>query len=217
MDGKTLRSQECFSIDVDAISRLIVNTQKDSGEIPWSIGDKTDPWDMVEAAMGLSIGGFFQEARKAFTWLAGMQLPDGSWYAAYKNGVAEDETRDTNMSSYIAVGLYHYYLTTSDKAFLDQMWPTLEKAITFTLSLQAASGVIYWAISPEDEVDPMALLTGSSSIYMSLKCALAIAALMGIDKPAWEGLKIKPQAIESILAEINKEFDDIRLFITYTP
>ena len=155
------------------------------------MGDKTDPWDMVEAAMGLSIGGYFHEAKKAFAWLADMQLDDGSWYAAYKAGIAEDKTRDANMSSYIAVGLYHYYLITGDRDFLRQMWPTLEAAMAFTLSLQAPSGVIYWAVSPEDKVDPTALLTGSSSIYMSLKCALAIAALLGFPMPAWESSRNK--------------------------
>lgn len=38
-----------------------------------------------------------------------------------------------------------------------------------------------------------------------------------LDKPAWDSLRIRPQAIESLLAAISKEFDDISLFITYTP
>ena len=72
----------------------------------------------VEAAMGLAIGGFLEEARRAYGWLAETQLPDGSWYAAYRDGVPEDMTRDTNMSSYIAVGVYHNYLLTGDRTFL---------------------------------------------------------------------------------------------------
>ncbi len=38
-----------------------------------------------------------------------------------------------------------------------------------------------------------------------------------LDDFAWEILKIKIPAIEPILEEIKKEFDDISLFITYTP
>ena len=38
-----------------------------------------------------------------------------------------------------------------------------------------------------------------------------------LDKTAWGNLRIKTQAIESMLAEINKEFEDISLFITYSP
>jgi len=37
----------------------------------------------------------------------------------------------------------------------------------------------------------MALLTGSSSIYMSLKCALAIAKILGRPVPKWENALIK--------------------------
>jgi HD-like signal output (HDOD) protein len=38
-----------------------------------------------------------------------------------------------------------------------------------------------------------------------------------LDKAAWNNLRIKSQSIEPILAEINKEFNDISLFITYRP
>jgi len=173
-------------IDIDAIAALIVKTQKENGEIPWCGGAKTDPWDHVEAAMGLCIGGYIKEAEMAFEWLAGMQLPDGSWYASYRDGIPEDRTRDTNMSSYIAVGVLHYYLVTGDIAFLGKMWPAVKSAIDFALSLQASGGEIYWAISPEGKIDPMALLTGSCSVYMSIKCALAVARRLGYRMLSWE-------------------------------
>jgi HD-like signal output (HDOD) protein len=38
-----------------------------------------------------------------------------------------------------------------------------------------------------------------------------------LDEYAWEILKIKTHAIEPILEEIKKEFDDISMFITYAP
>lgn len=38
-----------------------------------------------------------------------------------------------------------------------------------------------------------------------------------LDKAAWDSLRIKPQAIEPLLAAISEEFDDISLFISYTP
>ncbi len=61
---------ERLSIDINAIAGLIANTQLPGGEIPWSPNDKTDPWDHVEAAMGLVTGGFLSEARRAFEWMA---------------------------------------------------------------------------------------------------------------------------------------------------
>jgi len=165
---------------------LILRTQRPSGEIPWSKGDKTDPWDLVEAAMGLSVGGYRQEAERAYAWMAAMQRRDGSWYASYRDGLPEDKTRDTNMCSYIATGVFHHYLIAREDAFLRKMWPTVSRAIEFALGLQNASGEICWAISPQGKVDPMALLTGSSSVYLSLKCALAIAERLGMSRPEWK-------------------------------
>ena len=175
-----------LSIDIDAVCGVIVENQLPSGEIPWCDGKKTDPWDHVEAAMGLSIGGYIDQARRAFDWMVRTQLKDGCWYSAYMQGVPEDRTRDANMSSYIAVGVFHDYLITGDVDFLQRMWSTVSKAIDFALRLQTPEGEIHWAISPEGEVDPMALLTGSSSIYMSLKCALAIAKILGRPVPQWK-------------------------------
>jgi len=174
-----------IAFDADSVARLIARTQRASGEIPWSPEGKTDPWDHTEAAMGLTIGGYLEQARLAYRWLAQEQLDDGSWYASYRNGHPEDRTKEANMSAYLAVGLYHYFLITQDTAFLREMWDTVSVAIDFAVSLQAKGGEIHWAISPEGVVDRMALLTGSSSIYMSLKCALAIAEILGRLQPDW--------------------------------
>jgi len=188
MDFKLSRSNSITvpAIDIVEVASLIAGVQRPDGEIPWCEGQKTDPWDHVESAMGLSVGGYLNEARRAFEWLAGIQLEDGSWYTSYRQGVAEDKTRDANLSSYIAVGIFHYYLMTKDKAFLKEMWPTLSRAINFALSLQTPNGEIYWAISPQGNIDRMALLTGSSSIFMSIKCALAVVKILGFCMPAWE-------------------------------
>jgi len=186
MNSFALKKIQDLSIDIDAVTGLIADTQKENGEIPWSIGDKTDPWDHIEAAIGLCIGGEYEKARLAYRWMAETQLADGSWFSAYRNGQPDDKTRDTNMSSYIAVGLLHFYLITGDDLFLRELWDTMAGGIEFALSLQTPNGEIYWAVSPEGRVDKMALLTGSSSVYMSLKCALAIAQILGHVKPRWK-------------------------------
>lgn len=175
-----------LSIDVNGIGGVIAETQYASGEIPWCRGQKSDPWDHVEAAIGLCIAGYLTEARGAYEWLAQIQMQDGSWYAAYMEGKPHDRTRESNMTAYIAVGVFHYYLITRDIVFIRKMWPTVKAAIDFVISLQASTGEIYWAVSPENKIDPMALLTGSSSIYMSLKCGLALSNLLGYDMPEWK-------------------------------
>ena len=177
---------ERLSFDINAMAGLIASTQLPGGEIPWSPNDKTDPWDHVEAAMGLVTGGLLREARQAYEWMARTQLENGSWYSAYRTGIPEDKTQESNQSSYIAVGLFHYYLVTKDTAFLRKFWPVVRSAIDFAVSLQAPGGEIYWAVSPEGRLDPMALLTGSSSVYMSIKCALEISKILKNPAPSWQ-------------------------------
>ena len=188
-----------FSVlNIDSVAGMIASLQKCSGDIPWHVDGKTDPWDLVESIMGLNIGGYHGEARLAFHWLKENQNPDGSWFSSYVNGVPEDRTCETHMACYIAVGLFHTYLVTRDIPLLEQYWPTLEKGIEFALNLQTTTGEIYWAKSPEGKVDPMSLLAGSSSIFMSLKCALAIASALGLKKSSWE------QAFKSLGASIQE-------------
>jgi hypothetical protein len=183
-------------LDINDLSSQIARVQQASGEIPWCSGKKTDPWDHVEAAMGLSVGGRLQEAQAAYGWLAANQNPDGSWFAAYRRGIPEDRTRDANMSSYVAVGVLQHFLISGDVGFLRQLWPTVDAAIEFALSLQSPHGDIYWAISPAGRVDRMALLTGSSSIYLSIKCALAISRHLGYARTGWQqGLRYLENAI----------------------
>ncbi|MFO7752042.1 MAG: phenyltransferase domain-containing protein [Desulfobacteraceae bacterium] len=173
-------------LNTDSVSGFIASLQKPCGDIPWHKDGKTDPWDLVESAMGLCIGGFSHQAELAFKWLKQNQNPDGSWYSSYISGSPLDRTRETNMASYIAAGLFHYWLVTRNTDFPGFMWETLEKGIDFALSLQTRSGEIYWAKSPEGKTDPMSLLTGSSSVFFSLKCALSIAFILGKRKKSWE-------------------------------
>ena len=185
MQSSVIRVRQDLSVDIQALTQLILDNQRPDGEIPWCDGQKTDPWDHVESAIGLTIGGHYAAARRAYDWMRREQLDDGSWYASYLDGRPEDRTRDANLSAYIAVGVYHYYLVTGDIAYVASQWPMVRAAIDFALGLQAPEGPIRWAISPEGRVDTMALLTGSSSVYMSLKCALRLANLLGHAPSHW--------------------------------
>lgn len=178
-------------MNIDSVLDFIVGLQRPSGDIPWHIDGKTDPWDLVETIMGLNIGQKFNASYNAFIWLANMQNPDGSWFSSYIDGVPEDRTCESHMAAYIAVGLFHTWLMNKDARLLKQMWPVMEKAMDYAVSLQTSGGEIYWAKSPEGRVDPMSLLAGSSSIYMSLKCAISIAILLGRQKKHWENAFLK--------------------------
>ena len=197
MELKLSISEELNPISIEKIVSFIASIQKENGEIPWSAGGKTDPWDHVESAMGLSVGGFYTEARNAFDWLANTQLADGSWWSETLDGKIVNSSKESNFSSYIAVGAFHHYLITRDIQFLKKMWDTVSQGIQYAINLQAPDGEIYWARNKNGAIDKMALLTGSSSIYMSIKCALAIADILGKKRLRWQkamdklGLAIK--------------------------
>jgi hypothetical protein len=164
---------------------FIISQQLPSGAIPWYRGGITDPWDHVECAMALDFSGRCNEGGLAFKWMRNTQNPDGSWYFSYLNDKAQDLTKDTNFSTYIATGLWFRYLTTRDPDFLRYMWPTMENGIDFALSLQQPGGEIYWGLSENNEVWPGAILTASSSTWLSIKYGIRIARILGVDKPGW--------------------------------
>lgn len=173
------------ALDVESVAGRIAEIQRSDGEIPWHPGGKTDPWDHVEAAMGLTVAGLLAEARRAYRWLAARQNTDGSWFSAYRQGRPVDRTRESHLAAYLAVGVFHYHRVTGDRRFLEEMWPSAARAVDFALGLQAPGGEIHWARSPRGDVDPMALLTGSSSVFMSLKCAIAVSQCLGVSRPDW--------------------------------
>jgi len=156
------------------------------GSIPWFDGGHIDPWDHVEAAMGLSIAGRIAAAERAYRWLCGEQLDDGSWWAVYRHGrPGPDNRRETNFIAYFATGIWHHYLITLDRRFLERTWPMLEAAIDYVTAHQDASGAIGWAIGTDGRVTGEALVTGCSSIYKSLECALNVAGVLGLRRPHW--------------------------------
>lgn len=165
---------------------FILYVQQDSGEIPWFESGCTDPWDHIEAAMGLTIGGEHAAAKRAYEWLASVQLEDGSWWASYSGDeIDNSKRRETNFIAYIATGVWHHYLITADRDFLQTMWPTVDGAINFVVSLQTQHGEIHWAVDGAGRPKCDALVTGCSSIYKSLECAFNIAVTVGEDRSNW--------------------------------
>ncbi len=171
---------------ITATSDSIAACQSPSGMIPWFVGGHADPWNHIEAAMALDVGGHRSEAEAAYAWLAGIQRPDGSWFQYYINDEVEQDKLDANVIAYVAAGTLHHFLTHRDTGFLEEMWPVVEKAIDFVLDLQQPRGEILWARHPDGTPWPFALLTGSSSIAHSIRCAIAIAIELGHERPDWE-------------------------------
>jgi hypothetical protein len=182
-----IRRAAKISARADGIRAL----QRPDGAIPWFHGGHLDPWDHTEAAMALDAVGAYEAAAAAYRWLAASQNSDGSWCAAYADapaGVTEvtDRACEANFTAYIAVGVWHHWLATGDDDFLAELWPAVRRAMGFVLGLQAPGGEILWRRDADGQAAEEALLTGSSSIYQALRCALAIAEQVGQSQPDWE-------------------------------
>lgn len=171
----------------DATVATIEAVQCRDGMIPWFEGGHADPWNHVEAAMALTTGGRRDAAERAYGWLVGTQRPDGAWHQYYlPGGRVEVALLDANVSAYVATGAWHHYLATRDRGFLETMWPVVERMAGFVRGLQRPGGEVVWARHPDGTPWSFALLTASSSTYSSLRCALAMAAELGQERPGWE-------------------------------
>jgi hypothetical protein len=173
--------------DVRATAESIEACQLPNGMVQWFEGGHTDPWNHVEAAMALATAGRLDAAARAYEWLRATQLPDGAWYNYYwPDGSIEDAKRDTNVCAYLATGIWHHYLVTGDTGVIESFWPVVESSIDFVLSWQQPGGELTWSVEADGTPGDYALLTGSSSAYFSLRCAVACAERIGLDRPDWE-------------------------------
>jgi hypothetical protein len=168
----------------------IAAMQEPDGAIPWTVGEHTDVWNHVEAAMALVVGGQLEAAERAFDWVARTQRHDGSWPMKLVAGEVEDHSGETNMSAYLAVGVWHHWLVRRDEALVRRMWPVVRRGLDWVVGMQLPFGGIAWSQEWHDgrpaTVNADALLAGSSSIYQSLRAGVALAELLDEPQPGWE-------------------------------
>ena len=174
------------SEEVHLTAESIASLQLPSGMIPWFVGGHCDPWNHVETAMALDVAGLHSAAERAYEWLVDMQRPEGAWNNYYlPDGSVEDIKLDTNVCAYIATGVWHHWLCTWDRGFVDHLWPTVERALDWVLGMRRHDGTILWACEPDSRPWDYALLTGSSSIMHSLRCGAELAELINEPRPLW--------------------------------
>ncbi|MDH2903717.1 MAG: prenyltransferase [Actinomycetota bacterium] len=164
----------------------LASLQLPSGLIPWFEGGHSDPWNHVEGAMALSVTGHLAAAAAAYEWMARHQLGDGSWFNYYVGARVKDARLDTNVCAYVAAGVYHHLVVSDDVDAAARWWPMVERAVEFVIRFQRADGSFHWSLDASGRVEPYALLTGSSSIFHSLRCAVALGERLDQHRPAWE-------------------------------
>ncbi|SHG39802.1 prenyltransferase [Geodermatophilus nigrescens] len=164
----------------------IAAEQAPDGALPWFRGGQLDPWDSVEAAMALQVGGEHGRAAAAYRWLAARQRPDGSLAAEYRGGVETQPGVESNHAGYLAVGLWHGWLSRPDEALVAELWPVVRRGLDLVVRMQLGSGAVSWALRPDGTPDDTALLTGNASLFQALRCGIALAGLVGEPQPDWE-------------------------------
>ncbi|HUL26408.1 MAG TPA: prenyltransferase [Streptosporangiaceae bacterium] len=171
--------------EVLATGESIAAVQEPSGAIGWPDGH-IDAWNHVECVMALSACGLREPARRGYDWLRASQRADGSWPKKTTAGAVTDPAAESNQVAYVATGVWHELLVTGDAAFAARMWPMVRNAIGYVLALQTPRGELAWERAADGRPAGFALLTGCSSVYQSLRCAVALAEFTGQPQPDWE-------------------------------
>lgn len=98
-----------------------------------------------------------------------------------------DEMCDANMTAYIAVGVWHHWLTRGDRGFVEEMWPVVRRALDAVCDLALPFGGIAWA-RENGVAAKTALVAGSSSMHHALRCGVQTAQLLGHEAARWNAV-----------------------------
>ena len=119
------------------LGKFLVDVQFLSGAIPSNQDGSHDPWDHLEAVMGLTTLGYNTHALKGLTldgFLIKMKMEVG--ITLYQDEKPLELNKQTNYATYIAVAVWHFYLINNDVNFLQEFWEPVKNGILFSLSLQ---------------------------------------------------------------------------------
>ncbi len=202
----------------DGAGASILAVQNPDGSIPWFKNGVIDPWNHLEAAMGLNLIGERRACEHAIDFLRQTQNADGSWWGQLGSavpidealhqftmqGVKSDAIRDTNFIAYIATAIWHDFKLHGDIDNAHANWPMVKAAIDFVVALQYDEGDIRWTARDPATPEEDALVTGNSSVYKSLHCAIQLGAALGHDVDAWQTARAK---LGDALAHKPERFD----------
>ena len=173
------------SHEIAATAGFLVRSQLPNGLIPWFEGGPIDPWNHLEAAMGLAIGGRADEAIEALGALVRLQNADGSFCHYYLANGVKEPNRDTNVTSYIAVGLLGVmaYVRGFES---EELFASVLAALDYVVALQRRDGSIPMMCRADGTIYERSLLAGSCSILNALEAGRVLAGVYECERPEWK-------------------------------
>ncbi len=89
------------------------------------------------------------------------------------DGRVEDASGETNVSAYLAVGVWHHWLIRRDRGFVERCWPVVARGLDWVCARQRPSGVIAWS---QEWADGAPARVNDAGL---------LAALLGEERPTW--------------------------------
>jgi hypothetical protein len=179
-------SRETEGAVLEGVALHIASLQRPSGMILLAAESGADPWNHVEAAIGLDLAGRHDLALRAYRWLESAQRGDGSWLASYdRDGVATADYVDTNAVGYVASGVLAHLCASGDEAGCAALYPVVEAALEFICAHERGTGTMPWSVRDDGTESPLRLLTGSASLASSLRHGAELAGRLGRDGARW--------------------------------
>jgi hypothetical protein len=140
--------------------------------------------------MALLVAGQLEAVDRAWAWVRRTQRGDGSWPLKVVAGAVADDSGESNMAAYVAVGVWHHWLVRRDLGFVVAHWPVVRRALDLVCGMQLPFGGIAWSqewdAGEPAAVNEEALLAGSSSIHHALRAGLTLGELLDDPQPEWE-------------------------------
>lgn len=172
---------------------------------PFAYGYKVWVRDASVTSMALDASGHYPEAEKFWRWMASVQNTDGSWHTTFDtwtgNWVSFVEPEHDSIGMFL-LGVYRHYQLTGDAAFLNDLWPAVQKAADFVMNNIGTNG-----FGPADSSiweENIEYNTFTQSLYViGLNAAQYLARAKGDTAKAdsWNG------ATGTILSAIQRSFE----------
>ena len=106
----------------------------------------------------------------------------------------EEAKLDTNVCAYVATGVWHHWLCTWDRGFVDHLWPTVERALDWVLGMRKPNGT--HPLGPHRGRHPVGLRAAHRLVEHHARAAVRRSSLADAHQRAAAGLgRLRPTRI----------------------